>query len=494
VTPQKCKLQGPSNNKTKMKSLSKTTMLYIVGGIAAAGGNVILAPVYLRILSQEEYGEWSQFNVILQFIQPIMGLGLNAAMARYISDSTESQQSRLIASAIKINTAFNILLIVIIGLFLVILRLLELKFLDNVTTKKILCLCIISISLTYSNILFGVYVAKGEALYHRGLSFLGFSFQVIAITLVWQTALANLNYVYTASLIASVGYGGFAACQLLRLACWEKSDNYKKLILFGIPIVLYSFVSQVSGFASRVYLSNNVAESEVGAFNALCLYASTVAMLVSSINLAWVPRYYRNAEIWSKSGVYSNYTDSFTGMTSTFALILVVLQDEFLSLYSGGTIKPDPRVLTTLVLSSWIGSAIWVSYSNILFQLQRTRDLVFANIVSNVLAILVGMFTIRKFGVIGASAVLLTNCLVVTGMVAFYAQHHSKIKINIWKNCVQIGFIIFFAYLTSLVSRANTNYTVILALKSAMIVFYFGLVYKMSLKKSRMTYLIVNKG
>ena len=98
----------------KKPSFSKNTIIYVVGGLIAAGGNIILAPVYLRNLSSEDFGVWSQFNLIMQFLQPIMGWGLLAALSRLLVDTDENARGQKIAAALTVVSVLNLAIILII--------------------------------------------------------------------------------------------------------------------------------------------------------------------------------------------------------------------------------------------------------------------------------------------------------------------------------------------------------------------------------------------
>ncbi|MHA8087415.1 lipopolysaccharide biosynthesis protein [Aquirufa sp. Wall-65K1] len=72
-------LLGKLTNST----LFKSSLIYSFFGILNAVGPFILLPVLSHHLSTEEYGYIAMFSVLISFITPIMGLGINTSLPRF---------------------------------------------------------------------------------------------------------------------------------------------------------------------------------------------------------------------------------------------------------------------------------------------------------------------------------------------------------------------------------------------------------------------------
>lgn len=367
--------------------------------------------MYLRLLSAEEYGAWSQFCLMLQFLQPLMGWGLLAAMARLLVDSDEAVRRQKIAAALKMVTALNV------GLLLMIFGVTQLRFLPKLITGEILQLlpfaAVAAALAAYPSILMGMYVADSKALQYRSMSLVGFSLQAAVLGACASQFLLDAKLAILAMIAAASVYAAISAYQLARAAKWQAdASEYKALLMFGGPVVLYTIAGQSSEFFTRYVLAATVTGTDFGAFSAGMIYASVIAMLSSAINLAWVPLFYRRAQEWIASGVYNQFVDVFVTCTATIAAFLIIFSNELLAVYSGGKVSLDVSIVGALIISCWLSSAIWMSLSNPLFHQKRSRIVLLIVLLSIVIAMPLALFLIDRHGVLGASLALLFNALV----------------------------------------------------------------------------------
>jgi len=431
-------------------SFSKNTVIYLVGGVVAAGGNILLAPMYLRLLSAEDYGAWSQFSLMLQFLQPIMCWGLMATMARLLVDSDEAARRQKIAAALRMATVLNV------ALLLMIFGVTQQRFLPLHITDQILQLlpfaALAAAMAAYPSILMGMYVADSKALQYRSLSLVGFSLQAVVLGACASQFLLDAKMAILAMISAATVYAALSAYQLARAAKWNVgASEYKTLLMCGGPVVLYTIAGQSSEFVTRYVLAATVTGTDFGAFSAGMIYASVIAMLSSAINLAWVPLFYRRAQEWIASGVYSQFVDVFAACTATIAAFLIVFSNELLAIYSGGKVSLDVSIVGALVISCWLSSAIWMSLSNPLFYQKRFRMVLVIVLLSIVIAMPLALFLIDRHGVLGASLALLFNAFVLC-MIASLALRKLRIPgLNYSK-------IATFFFLLTLISSPFMNF------------------------------------
>lgn len=367
--------------------------------------------MYLRLLSAEDYGAWSQFSLMLQFLQPIMGWGLLATMARLLVDSDEAARRQKIAAALKMVTALNVaLLLMIVGVT-------QQRFLPLLITDQILQLlpfaAVAAALAAYPSILMGMYVADSKALQYRSLSLAGFTLQAAVLGACASQFLLDAKMAILAMISAASVYAALSAYQLARGAKWNVgASEYKALLMFGGPVVLYTIAGQSSEFVTRYVLAATVTGTDFGAFSAGMIYASVIAMLSSAINLAWVPLFYRHAHEWITSGVYNQFVDVFAACTATIAAFLIVFSNELLAVYSGGKVSLDVSIVGALVISFWLNSAIWMSLSNPLFHQKQTKIVLSIVLLSIAASMPVALFLIALHAVLGASIALFFNALV----------------------------------------------------------------------------------
>jgi O-antigen/teichoic acid export membrane protein len=410
-------------------SFFKNTIIYLVGGVVAAGGNILLAPMYLRILNANDYGAWSQFGLMLQFLQPIMGWGLLATMSRLLTDSDDEACARRMASALKLVTALNI------GLFAIIVGIAQQGFVQPLITEQQLNLLLFALVVAglaaYPSILMGVYVAAGKALQYRTLNLVGFIFQAAILGAFASLFSADVRMAILAMIAATGGYAAISVYKLTRAAKWNADVyDYKELFAFGAPVVLYTVAGQSTDFITKYALAASVTLTEFGAFSAGMIYASVIAMLASAINLAWVPLFYRRAQEWTASGVYQQVVDVIATVTAVCGMFLIIFSEELLAIYSGGKSSLDASIVGILVINAWVSSSVWMGLSNPMFHQKRIKLILNIMLLSIAICMPLAFIIIARLGAFGASLALLLNALTLCVIAAIALYKLKILKLN----------------------------------------------------------------
>jgi len=400
-----------------MAKLSHNTAIYLLGGVVAAGGNILLAPAYLRLLSAEQYGLWSRFLLVQQLLQIPMTWGMLAAMSRLMAGAAPSDQARLTTAALRLTTGLNAALLALIAATSLIPDS-PARFIPLEARLFLLAAAVAALS-AYPNILLGRFVAAGAALRHRGLSLLGFGLQVTLLGVFALTGVMDAVRSALAMLLAALLFASVCALQLVRQGAGSAGPTeYKALLSFGLPVLLYTAAAQANDVAMRVGLTTAVGPAEFGAFSAVLLYASVLAMIASAVNLAWIPLFYRHAAKWLASGVYRDFALLLAAVLATLAAFLIVFSAELLGLYSGGRLRQDEHTVGWLVSAAWLNSAVWTGLTNPLFEQKRTRTTLLIALVAMAISVPVGLWLIYRNGIPGACAALWLNALLMCLMAA----------------------------------------------------------------------------
>ncbi len=421
-----------ANKILNIKYFSGNALIYIIGGVITAGGNIMLAPVYLRVLSGEDYGMWSKFNLLVQIFQPIMCWGLLASMSRIIVDLTEENRKQFIAAALTIATLFNTIIIVAVYL------LVKLKFAEELIDISLLKLLpyalIVTATSAYPNILMGVYIADGSAIKYRGLGLIGFALQATFLGLfAYNTEMLYIDAI-VALLLASLLYSVWSIYILVKKSKWAiKIKECKLIISYGLPVVFYSIIGQLTDFVIRYMLMKKVDVVEFGVFGAITIYASIVAMFSSAINLAWVPIYFRNGSIVNSTDLYAKYCDIFIAFNAIIAAFLIIFSNDLISIYSNNKIAVDISIAGKLIVTAWLNSAVWMCLVNPIFYAKRTR-LVFLIVLLAFLATLpIIYYFATSNSTYGAVFSLLFNAVALCLIALLILNKINGPKINIFK-------------------------------------------------------------
>jgi O-antigen/teichoic acid export membrane protein len=394
----------------KLGAFPKNTLIYMAGGIIAAGGNVILAPIYLRVMDPEEFGVWSRFLLHFQIAQSVMGWGLMASVTRLLTDCNNGGDSNGITmDAIKIATFLNGTLIILtscISIFCIFFMNIKLSSDAFIFLSAMICASL----LVYPLILMGNYISTGDALKHRSLSLVGFCFQCATLFVACLMFRVTSTVSILAMVTAMAFYGGLALLLLSRQAIARSSlCHVRPLIAFGLPVMMYTVAGQTSEFTIRYLLSLKSTSAEFGQFSGILLYASVIAMASSAINLAWIPLLYRNAPDIYTSGIYRSFTSFLIALTSGAAVFMVLFAPEMIDFFSGGELRVSRQIILFLTISAWLSSVVWTSLSNPLFEQKKTGAILLITLGAAIFSLPVSVMLIDKMQGNGAAMALSLN-------------------------------------------------------------------------------------
>lgn len=389
------------------------------GGGLAIGANIILAPVYLRLLNNEEYGHWSQFQLLSQMLQPLLGCGLMAAMSRLTIDGNNKDKGAIVTAALALATFVNI--ISIFSCIYLVNNVISINFLSAEQSKLLVPATVVAALAVYPSILMGIYIADGKAIQYRSVSIVGFMLQTVFLVAFMGFTTVDLQVAIESTVSAAIIFALVAIGFLISYGSWNfQIKEIRQLIIFGVPIAFYTLGGQFIEYFTRYRLSETISATEFGFFNVVFLYASLVSMLSSAVNLAWIPIFYRNAEEWMYSGFYRQYIDVFIGCMAVFAGGLITYSNELLTIYSGKEVLVARSVITILIISAWLNSAVWMSLTNPMFYKKTTSAIMKIVLCALIFTVPVVLFSIELYKVTGATLALLLNSLLLNagGMVA----------------------------------------------------------------------------
>jgi O-antigen/teichoic acid export membrane protein len=406
------------------KSLTKSTLIHLLGGVVAAGGSLLLGPAYLRLLSPDQYGIWSRFLLLVQVLQPIMCWGLLASITRLLVDASIEKRIKIIAAAFRLASGLNLLIL------LVIILVFTLSSETDPNVEGHLIFSAIAAGLgVYPAILMGIYLADNDAIGYRSVTLIGFSIQVTLLAIGSSLFSLDADYAIWLMIVGTGLYSGYTIFKIIpkQIKAQQVRAEYIALLTLGIPVLLYVYVGQAGDFFIRGLLATHVTQVDFGNFSAALLFASIIAMISSAVNLSWVPLYYRKAKEWHASGLYVMFTEIFIAGTGLLCLIFIVLSEELLTVYSGTSFELPLITVAGLLIASWLNSAVWMSLSNPLFHQKRLRLVLVLALSTSALTLPLAWLLIMKLSVLGASIGLVTSALV---LCIFAAIALSRLRIT----------------------------------------------------------------
>jgi O-antigen/teichoic acid export membrane protein len=276
----------------------------------------------------------------------------------------------------------------------------------------------------YPTIVMGVHLADNNALKYRFITLSGFLIQVATLGISLIFVKLNLEYVLALTFFANIVYAGLSISAVWndQLNSSPKLSECLDLLVVGLPIVGYTIIGQFCDLFTRALAATKLGPADFGLYSGALTFASVVGMFASAVNLAWVPKYYRNAIEWHSEGIYNRFVELFNLITALFAMFVAVFSDELLKIYSGGKVQSDPSTITCLVVAAWLNSSVWMGLINPLFQQKKMNSVLIIVATAAVLSIPLTWFLIVQFGVFGASLSMVASALILCSCGAVFIR------------------------------------------------------------------------
>lgn len=379
------------------------TIIYFIGRILPGIINFVAIMFYTRLLSPEEYGEYSLVLVSVTILNTIIFQWLRMGLMRYYPSYSNKDYDKFLSS---IGLIFlNLSGILIILFFLSSLFLLTQ---DSSLILILLLSLLLLLALAWNEI--------NLTLLRSKLSPIQFSISSLfkaLITFVVGLVLLKFGFGST-SLVFAMFLGASIPIILMTFKEWKLvklklADRtiINKLINYGLPLTLTFALSSILLGTDRWMLGTMVGNSEVGVYSVTYDFVQqSLFLLMTVVNLSTYPIILKKLEESGKSAAENELKKAFNlimliSIPATVGLLIVtsnLVDVIFGSEYRDGAIKIMPIIVLTVFIQG-----IKTYYYDLSFQLgNKTKTQLIPVIFAAVINVILNLFLIPKFGAIGA--------------------------------------------------------------------------------------------
>jgi O-antigen/teichoic acid export membrane protein len=391
---------------TRPSKLSKDAGLYISGHFFQKAVSFLFLPLWARFLTPQDYGITGTMAAYGGVLLALLMLGLNGSVVRhyyrYLND-TEKQKQYM--------SSVLVFLVVIPGAVILILNLWGPGLWQRYTSNIIPFDPYVRLMLwtTYAALLFqivlDIYRAQQKSRTYVSLQSGKFVLG-IALTFIWVVALRTGAYGVMISQLLS---GVAAAVIVLYLLAKDgltfsiKWRFIRSALAFGIPLVPHAMAHWALTASDRVILEQFVTLNEIGLYNFGYTLGLVALVLVTGINQAWAPYYYRlmqtdpdpESEIVKTVSLYIAIVGGtcLAGILFAKEIIHLLLPQE----YFGADIYVGPIIISALFIG-------YYQFANKpLFHFNKTKIMPLLTAMAALLNIALNLYFIPAFGAIAAA-------------------------------------------------------------------------------------------
>lgn len=419
---------------TDEKKVLKASFWYLISNILVRGIGFLTTPIFTRLMSQSEYG---QYNIVLSWssiLLVICTLDLATSIARakyeFYGEINEYLSSVLILSNISTMIFYVI-----------------------VETNANFFMKIFGMDMLYIRILFIYFIFFPSFDFLRAKQriygeYKGATVLSLAGTLVSTIASVLLVCLLGNRLLGRM-IGQFGAFIIIGILLWIvilfrgrsfKWKYCKYALMISVPLIVHNLSGMLLSNSDRIIIRELCGDKEVALYSLAYTIAMVASLILSSLNQAWNP--------WLFDSLYLNQIEKVRRYSSLYTylflgtLIGIMMIIPEIILVMGGKKYYEARFVMAPVIAGVMFQFIYTMYVNIELYLKRTVEISVGTMIAAIVNITLNYLLIPIYGYIAAAYTTLIGYGVLAAMHFVVVEKDGRYK----------GFYIKKTFLISLIS------------------------------------------
>lgn len=430
----------------------KASFWFLVCSFLQRGISVITTPIFTRLLSTTEYGQYSVFNSWLNILTVFVTLNLYSGVFTSGMVKFEEYRDKFASSMLGLCTT-----LVLLWTFVYIIAHNFWNNLFSLTTVQMLAMLV----MMWATAAFQFW-SVGQRV--------DFKYKkLVIVTLIVSLAkpIVGIIFVILAedkvtarilglALVELIGYSGLAFAQMKRGKVFFSKDIWKYALAFNLPLIPHYLSTNILNSADRIMISNIIGASEAGIYS----LAYSVSQVMTIFNTALI----QTVEPWLYKKIKNNQLSAIPRIAyATFALIasvnimLIALAPEVVSIFAPKSYYEAIMVIPSVAMSVYFMFA-YTYFAVFEFYFKKTKITAIATVSGAALNIILNFILIPIFGYYAAGYTTLL-CYIVYAILHYCAMNYIckkymngetpynlRILMGITVTFMLIGFMLLLSY------------------------------------------------
>ncbi len=416
----------------------KDSAIYTFGTIVTRGIQIIMVPIYTRLLTPSDYGIMDMLMVVASFANVTVALEIGQGFARYYSDATELKDKIEYSST----TFWFVVLMYSIFLFI---SFAFARNLNSIIVGKSSNLVIFQIAMIaiWGGGIFNF--LRNQLKWYLKSKY--FAISSIIYTAIAYSITIVLMVIFHLGVIG-VFWGMVVGYIAGNLASWYFSKSnykltfnfskFKEMLHFSLPLVPSSVGSILLLYIDRIAIKDLMKLSDVGIFGVGYRFAAIISIVLAGFQTALVPLIYQNYKKSETPNEIAKIFYYFLIIVLGFILLLSLFSHELLVIFATPAYYEAAKIIpiisfSTLFLSLYIFT-VGLSLA------KKTKLIAAINILAAILNTALNFSLIPLFGIIGASISTLISGIVLFVLNMYFSQKYFYVPYN-WYKIISVFLI-----------------------------------------------------
>lgn len=413
-------------NNVFLKRLS--TVLIV--DILVRASNIVLLPVYLKLMTQDEYGIYNYLLSIIQSLSVILNFGLYVAQSKFYSDAMTDERRKIVL----FNIFFSVTVMMTIVLTPLYLfgwdePLISFLFSNNNNYQHYRWPILMALVATvYTVILSNFFVISERIKLFRNYNLIRLiTVHAVVLSCLFffrtDTVKVRLTYTYICEIAVMLGIFYFYFKDMLPKIDWKLIGNSFKL---GLPIMISAIWAASSNNSDKFFLEKFGTPKDLSSYYLAFSLANLLLMIATSIQNVWMPKFLKEKDL-RKNIRQTNRLMIRIGLGLSGISVFIVLG--LILVLKIGVISADywPTVyILPILLIAQTVSSIATIYGNYFIYLSKTQWSLLTGAITLGVGLLISSFFISNWSVYGAALVYLVIQLTYLGL--YYLVINTSLK------------------------------------------------------------------
>lgn len=437
------------SNKEKTASTVRIAFWYLTSNIFVKGMSVISTPIFTRLMSKDEYGQFSNFTSWESIITVLVTLNLISSIARAKYDFDKKMSEYLSSILIFSN---------IVTLAVYFLVEINQSFFEDLFSMDILYIRMLFVYLLFAPAF--SYLQIKHRVYRKYKFFVAFSVSSAII----RTVVSVLLVLLLENKLMGRICGYLIPITLFNLILWivvvleGKKVSWtciKYACVISIPLIPHALSGIVLGSSDRIMITNYCGSEDTALYSLAYNISMFANLLWTSMNQAWAPWLYDNMHAKNEKAIIRN-SKLYLGVFTVLILGVLLITPEMI-LILGGKQYYAARYVMPPVIAGCAFQFIYGMYVNIEIFEKKTFTISIGTMAAAALNLFLNWVFIPRYGYLAAAyttmvgyfALLLFHYYIVNKIAKEYSSIYDK------KFIFSIVLLIFVASGVSLVLYQN---------------------------------------
>lgn len=374
----------------------KASFWFLICSFLQKGISFITTPIFTRILSTAEYGEFSVFNSWMQIISPIITLNLFAGVYSQGVVKFENDRNRFSSSlqglSLTLVACWTLVYVCFQGFF---------NNLFSLTTVQMFCMFVmiwVSGSFNFWSMNKRVDFKYTELVILT--SIVSIVQPTLSIVFILHSSDKVTARIFAMAVTQLVFYGGTFIVQMHEGKVFFNRNYWTYALKFNLPLLPHYLSMTVLNSSDRIMIKNMVGSSEAGIYN----LAYSVSMIMSLFNTALLqtiePWIYRKLKDKKGNELEQVAYPSFV-MIAVVNLLLILLAPEVIRIFAPAKYYDAIWVVPSVALSVFF-MYLYTFFATFEFYYEKTQYIASATIGGAVLNIVLNYIFIKMYGYLAA--------------------------------------------------------------------------------------------